>query len=838
MKLFEYFSTPGFHTSISTTFCVDFKAYESIVLPRLKGAGCTNNVLLADERMLTQVLMDESQRPNSAGRSYSVVGVTGPGVFHPKVTVQLGKTAGRLSVASANMTSSGLAGNLEIVGLVQADDKTPDAASLIRAALNYLLTFASPSPIARRQIEWAIHRSPWLPTASESNPTLTLSDGSRIGFLVNDEASGVGRKFQDFVGGRKVNRLVVVSPYWDSNLSALNRLKEQFAPKELDVVIQASTALFPAHALNKANSVQVYDLDKVPNANSSRFAHAKLVIAESEAGDCIMFGSANCTGAALGTLNQRGVNDEACLVRDAPAGLASEWLGLHRERLENATVHTAALPEYTQTESIPLGELSSSSPGRFELAGEVLRWWCLQRPEQQLVTLELFSAQNELLQALDVPAGISANPVAIKVSRELRPSFARYRAGEFTSALGIVLVESSIDSGKRSASSSGAERELEKLLGEDKFEGVWLLEVVQRLAQLEQKEMGSKRETVKRPPVKNEGGAPEVRRLTPGEFTKGADSGLESTTVGVSRVSASSHEHIRGFLNMLLGRASATETIVEPPLIDIDVPSELNGVDGNSAGTGDMAGSPSPSSNPPDTAPASWNTSSTAAATDNKLRETQTQVLDDAKRISTAVETYLVELRKREATQAVDEVDLLRLRLLISIVLWHGTRRAQPLPNQAQLKGARQEVLPSQGEMSWRRLVGRLLFEFFRQHGGAKQPLVQRVPIPPKGEAGYPEDLLECWATCFWAACAVLVAHDGTGKPVPVQAGERQCALDLYRAVDLLPQLLGSEFVSEYMEAFSLRYGNHLGVSGADITREHERIVSEVGSSTNVVSPD
>ena len=38
------------------------------------------------------------------------------GVFHPKLVVQLGRNGGRIIVSSANMTATGLAGNLELAG--------------------------------------------------------------------------------------------------------------------------------------------------------------------------------------------------------------------------------------------------------------------------------------------------------------------------------------------------------------------------------------------------------------------------------------------------------------------------------------------------------------------------------------------------------------------------------------------------------------------------------------------------------------------------------------------------------------------------------------------------
>ena len=91
MKLYEKFGDKGFHTSIVTTFGIDFDAYEAIALSRLRGASCRNNLLVADQRMLSHALGGASLPPQFAGRFYSVSGATAKGVFHPKIVLQLGR---------------------------------------------------------------------------------------------------------------------------------------------------------------------------------------------------------------------------------------------------------------------------------------------------------------------------------------------------------------------------------------------------------------------------------------------------------------------------------------------------------------------------------------------------------------------------------------------------------------------------------------------------------------------------------------------------------------------------------------------------------------------------
>jgi hypothetical protein len=133
MKLYDLYSDKGFHTSVATSFGLDFDAYETIVLPRLKGAGCRNNIVVADSRMLTYALSDVSRLPALAGTAYTVTGAAADGVFHPKIFLQLGRRRGRLIVSSANLTTPGLAGNLEIAGVVECKSAGQHSRAIVEA---------------------------------------------------------------------------------------------------------------------------------------------------------------------------------------------------------------------------------------------------------------------------------------------------------------------------------------------------------------------------------------------------------------------------------------------------------------------------------------------------------------------------------------------------------------------------------------------------------------------------------------------------------------------------------------------------------------------------------
>ena len=120
MKLYERFADKEFHTSVATSFGIDFDAYENIVLPRLRGAGSATTSGHHRQPMLTHGSSGASALPRHAGRLYTVTGTGAAGVFHPKLFLQLGRRRGRLIVSSANLTSPGFGGNLELAGMLAA----------------------------------------------------------------------------------------------------------------------------------------------------------------------------------------------------------------------------------------------------------------------------------------------------------------------------------------------------------------------------------------------------------------------------------------------------------------------------------------------------------------------------------------------------------------------------------------------------------------------------------------------------------------------------------------------------------------------------------------------
>lgn len=812
MKLFNSFSSTGYHTSIITSFGVDFDAYESIVLPRLREAGCNNNILIADERMLGYAMTTSMHVPKFAGRRYSVVAAKSRGVFHPKIVLQLGTSSARILVASANITTAGLAGNLEVVGEVLADEQNPVAIPVIRAALNYVTRLLPEGSVPKRQLDWALRRARWLTAISQSEAVVRLNESERLGFLGSDTSEGIGRRFLTLVGSSPVKRLVVMSPYWDVTLGALRELKESLQPAETVVLIQPESALFPVDAWKPSNTWVLRNVGQIGGA--SRFAHAKVVIAETGERDCILYGSANCTQAALGKLGEAGINEEACLYRELPAGEAVRLLGLEKA-LDGGELQLHDLPSYMPAESIPLEDFEQRLPGRFELSGELLRWWPPQSINPSAAEVVLLDPDAKNMVANLTRVGAVEHPVSFHLQAEALPAFAVIRFDEKESAIAPIVVEQAIQESQRRRLTKGIEGALAQLEDEP-YEGLWLLDVIQKLEAAEHASREASHELTRGSRVgDSRHGDEPSRKLTYEQFISGRKSASVIAPSG-SHLASSHQESVRTFLNALIGKRSAQCMHVEEEPVNFKQLFSMGDETEDGSQAIDDGG---------EYFNAETNQNKNESLDKEQLRRVHERVKDTQAAIADTVRKFIKTQQEEALHRTLGVLELIRLRALLMVVLGAGSLKSKLLPTELHEPSQRNQVLPSGGDASWRRQIGILLHAFFRNSSGAQRPLVEKIVLDVDEAFGLPDDVLECWATCFWAICATRIARDERGSGFKLSEYEHKIAHDLYRFTRLMPEEAMSQTVSAIFDGMNARYANRLGVSGEIIMGEHRKLV-------------
>lgn len=794
MKLYNAFAEPGFHTTITTTFAIDFVAYEQLTLARLREAGCMNNIVVADARMLTYALEDTDRPPLHAGRRYSLVGAEAPGLFHPKLVLQLGTDCARLIVASANLTASGLAGNLEVVGEVRMEPGDDDHAQLLRESLDFIERFIPPAEQgAHKQLEWARARSPWLQHSEVALGPLATR------LLVSGAGAGIGQRFVDLVGGEAVTRLIAVSPYWDEGLAAVRFLQAALRPRHTALVIQPDRGLFPGTSGIKAD---IYDARPLIKPRD-RFAHAKVLIVQTKNADHVLFGSPNCTSAALGAGGKAGGNVEASLYKRMVSGAAIEALGLGQV-LDGQTLGEVDVAPYVRAADIPLEQLGARQPGRFQVRGKQLTWTPAPVFDVQDVTLELLDAHQQLQLANPPPVG----PPSLRVYQlevDEAPRFARVRADDRVSAVGVVHVEEIILENLRVPKTKRIQDGLDKLAGGD-IEGLFLYEALELIDGEERRiAAGSVRDgngARGRPQP-----AAETRSLSYEEFVRGRVHG-PSPDMTPSNTLASSHANeVRAMLNTLIGVEE--RRLASPNDEDATLAMPLGLGDETADGEQALEEGVDVDSTP---AQPGTDVSAPTTAPTSRAQDTEDAIVD-------AVARFNKRIGDAAEQRALTTRDLLRVRVLLTILIASGSaqlyRRASSGPSE------RVPVLLAKGDRGWPRLVGQVLYRLFGVHG-SERPLIQQVNFQRDEQGGdIPVDVLECLATCFWAVGALALARDERGLVCELAPRAHQRAEEMY-GISILDtaDLMGSE-VEKVMRALGSRYAARLGLDAGELMALH-----------------
>lgn len=751
-----------FHSAIATTFAVEFSAVEEILLPQLMASGATNLLLMADERMAAMALSDGSTLPTALGRDYALHSPpAAAGIFHPKVILQLGRTAGRAFVSSANATGAGLGGNAEAAIEIECTSEESPEREIVRSIWRYLdgLVLSDPSP-AREALRWARERAPWL-EGSKGVVLQELSDGSAIAFLHAPGDQGIADQFVTFVGEAKVRKLIVISPYWDSDLAALSDLARRIGPRKTILPIDSRQHEFPVKA-RFAKTPTIVDLDWP----SQRFTHAKIVIATTARHDHVLVGSANCTTAALGRPGATGSNAEACIYRRLRRGAAVQALDLNRW-IDADPIPLAVLAPREPSPQIPLKALEERRPGTFELDQGRLFW----RPPQAQVDqgeVYLLDCSGSLLSSIPVAAfERNGDTRAVSIDRAVQAKlcFARVVRGEFTSTTAHVSHRQSLRERRREVATGGVARALASFADGSDFD-LWMHQAFETLVRADFTQGGDQTTlTASRSgPRKAEAAAAQPVALSYEEFTVAVPGARRTGGRGANSLAGTYTDSVRAFLNLLSGRGTPPVPEEDDGWLDVD---EETGEQRDET-VGEASAAKQSHSDAIETAPV------------------------DARLYERHVLAYAEGLEEDE--EPLGSSDVLRLRFWILFLLYKA--RCQSLP-----KG-----LACTSEMqSWPRLLVRILIAFFC----GRRPAITRLMVS-RDYTEMPVDFMECWTTVLWALDAIEALVPSTPKNRQFLSYMPELRRRVVTLLGLTPAELNGEVATEVREGLNRSLGQRL----------------------------
>lgn len=817
MKLYERFGERGYHTSIITTFGLDFDTYENVVLARLKGAGCNNNILLCDAALLTQTLAGPSSHPRSAGRHYTVNSAYAAGAFHPKLLVQVGRNGGRIVISSANMTATGLAGNLELAEEIVCGTEDSGEQRLVAQAWRYALRHCDRTGQALdAQIAWAEGRAPWLRRTLPATGSVSLGDGTIAALLTTGESAGIGERFAALVGDDKVKRLIVVSPYWDANLRALGTLAKTLSAPTVDLLIDSQAGLFPVSALKKLKDVRLFARNEF---RKGRFLHAKILIAQTRKADHVLFGSANCTLAALGAKGFAGSNEEVSMYRQLPAGAILDRLELKDLLNPSRAIDPDDIEEADQEDGVDLNFWRGRAIGRFECNYGTLTWTPSTGLDPDAVTISLLDSDQKELDCRLGPAEIRGDTRRYEILGAVqRPAFAVLQFSTGTrSTPAIVTLVDRIQEEAREARSKQTEEAVAQL-NEETDESLLLLDILdtiesaERLQQAEDDRPSIRlaRKTPREPSVAPGG----FRTMTYEEFVAGRRARTDGVSTGRSSLSASEASLVRGFLNRIIGIGIDDAAPGIEAQRDLDKAFDL----GDEAVTAEDATTRGDSIEP--------GAGDDVASEEERRAEQQRKAAQrrvTREQLSKVVSAFGDRISQRKKDGALTTFDVLRLRALLMIVAAAGWNGSDARGGASSARTSLQ-VLAVQGSAdSWPRLMGRILFCVF----GGPDPAIRHLNLDALHDQ-FTDDILECWATCFWCLQACLGAPCSTEERAALAKHILAIGEKTYRLTGMNETELHEANFVLLMTRLSERFQVRLGLDAAALAKGHQSMVRAV----------
>lgn len=774
MKYFETFGEGGFHSAFMTTYAFGSLAFEDIPFPKLRGAGCRNIVVLADRGMVNQAFTDFGP-PRFAGTSYHLIKAAAPGAFHPKITMLLGETKARLMVGSANLTALGLGGNKEQVASIIWSTETPENAKFFISALAYLRRYVpAEDQWFATSLQRALRSSPWL-RDDMFNPSFSADGTESLNLLFDRSEISILNQIAACVGADPIERLVVVSPYWDSRLEGVANLKAGLGNPTTDVLIEGNANGFPASELSRFSDIALFDISHIA---AGRFLHAKLIIALGEAFDHVVSGSMNCTFPAL-MGPPLGGNAEAAIYKRVPRGTALDALGISGYpacpfEKEQLTRLNALFKEVETADP-------SVDGGLLTLRGGKVTWSSPKRLPADPISVQLYDRDGEMLMLMEIGGAKSA---VLSITPTIpRPKYGVLTFANETTSAPIQIADLDYLAITTLPPQKGQKKRLMDTLAEVTHEDLALIEALNQLETIEDEDRSSPF-LPKANPRAQEDNVQEYAVLPYEDFIRARTlANAQGRPLGLYLNSR--HDRAVNLVSQCLNRmiglvgpdlaeseekdiqtSSAVDFTTTEPRLEDDDPRE--------GGSGSETSGPS-------VAPS--------------------QMLATAKKFQEAVSAF--ERRSKAiANKEISTSEMVRLRALMQIILSH----AQPLSG-AYLASQILPVYTADGH-DWPRLIGRLL----QQHFGAARAL-QTLAV--ENDEAEQQRVIEYLALSNWAAKAAHAAIVSNKRASSLRAPlERLMASLIAQTQSILSMVeIDREYFNQISGQLDTRFSERLGLS-------------------------
>ena len=276
-----------YHTAIITSFNFDIAYFDSKILPKLEMNDTKNILLFIDHKEFEKSI--EDIKNSYIGKKYNVVPFKMSSSFHPKLFLMLGDDIAKLIIGSINQTHKGYMSNQEIFN-VYAYDKNENInnLSIIQKAVLFIKKLIEKSEI-NDEIVYLLNNLYYLDFKSDQDDTYFLDSYDEP--IINQVQAIIEEP---------IKQIDIAVPFYDDKLLAYKQIEEQFNCSNIKLYVQNEKSTFPVE-YNVDNEIakNIFIFGKITCNESENFYHGKVIRFITNNNSYILFGSSNCTLAAL-----------------------------------------------------------------------------------------------------------------------------------------------------------------------------------------------------------------------------------------------------------------------------------------------------------------------------------------------------------------------------------------------------------------------------------------------------------------------------------------------------------------------------------------------------------
>jgi HKD family nuclease len=282
---------------IILTHNIDYIFIQTVILKYLKKCGNPSLTIFADASCAQESFDNQKLVISGLGQRYRVVPVylkKSYDRFHPKAVLLSGEKKASLYVGSGNLTFGGWRQNAEIWNRY---DTGVDGTGVMHAFKNYLdgiLNRLPKMPYIEKAIADAYDTKTKIWTNSLDEPTGLLG-------RINTKKSLLKQMREHVEPG--CQKLIVQSPYFDSQGKTIKQLNELFSPQRIEIMAQSKYSELTEEIIeNLPPNSAVISTDFIhdtSNGSKKAFVHAKFYAFQYSDKVVVFSGSANCSQAAL-----------------------------------------------------------------------------------------------------------------------------------------------------------------------------------------------------------------------------------------------------------------------------------------------------------------------------------------------------------------------------------------------------------------------------------------------------------------------------------------------------------------------------------------------------------